>query len=282
MAAVAKLAIVTGAGGFIATQLIKILLEAGYRVRGTVRNTDAAKNAHLLALPGAGEGLTLHKADLLDGPEVFKPIVAGSDVVFHTASPFFTYAKATELGEEFFVKPAVDGTLNVLNACQEAGIKSVVVTSSTAAVGGPRPAGHVYTEADWNDPDSLRSRKIWYVLSKTIAEQAAWDYVKSLGAACTFRLATMNPCMVAVSDELAGWLAGWLVGGKWGHWRWLCVACSVAVACASAPPLPPNAAGPHAPAFPQRLVRGRPLIPQRQQDEGRRRWVPMRRVAEKG
>jgi cinnamoyl-CoA reductase len=51
---------VTGAGGFIASHIVKQLLEKGYYVNGTVRNPqDLEKNGHLLKLAGAGERLKL-------------------------------------------------------------------------------------------------------------------------------------------------------------------------------------------------------------------------------
>lgn len=105
---------VTGAGGFIASWLVKLLLARGYTVRGTVRNpgpcffshtclfcityvesfifsdrllsVDDPKNAHLRALEGAKERLALVKADLLDSDGLHVAI-NGCDGVFHTASP---------------------------------------------------------------------------------------------------------------------------------------------------------------------------------------------------
>lgn len=81
---------VTGATGFIATELVKQLLEKGYDVRGTVRSLKNEENvAHLKALDAALPGnLTLHEADLLQEGS-FDNVVKGSDYVFHTASPFF-------------------------------------------------------------------------------------------------------------------------------------------------------------------------------------------------
>ncbi|KAK2973151.1 hypothetical protein RJ640_021364 [Escallonia rubra] len=77
---------VTGAGGFIASWIVKLLLERGYTVRGTVRNPDDPKNAHLRELEGAKERLTLCRADLLDY-ESLREAINGCDGVFHTASP---------------------------------------------------------------------------------------------------------------------------------------------------------------------------------------------------
>ncbi|RRT40480.1 hypothetical protein B296_00056872 [Ensete ventricosum] len=77
---------VTGAGGFIASWLVKLLLEKGYTVKGTVRSPDDPKNAHLKAMEGAAERLILCKADLLDY-DALREAIDGCQGVFHTASP---------------------------------------------------------------------------------------------------------------------------------------------------------------------------------------------------
>ena len=67
MAHAAPVVVVTGATGFIASELIKQLLEKGYTVRGTVRSLqNKGKVQHLEKLGQAMPGhLTLHEADLL-------------------------------------------------------------------------------------------------------------------------------------------------------------------------------------------------------------------------
>lgn len=59
-------AVVSGASGFIGTELVKQLLEKGYNVKGTVRDTsNHDKTQHLTKLAEALPGkLTLHAADL--------------------------------------------------------------------------------------------------------------------------------------------------------------------------------------------------------------------------
>jgi dihydroflavonol-4-reductase len=180
--------LVTGASGFIASHIISQLLAAGYRVRGTVRDpARTAKHSHLMALPGAVERLDLVPADLLD-PDAFDEAVVGCDYVLHTASPF-----QLDVGDpqRDLVEPAVNGTLSVLRACQEAGsARRVVLTSSVAAI-TDRADGHVYTEADWNTSSSLTRNP--YYFSKTLAEQAAWGFVdRSSG----FDLVVINPFYV--------------------------------------------------------------------------------------
>ncbi|XXG45448.1 hypothetical protein AAC387_Pa02g0530 [Persea americana] len=77
---------VTGAGGFAASWLVKLLLSKGYMVHGTVRNPDDEKNNHFKSLQKAQENLQLFKADLLDYGSLYAAI-EGCSGVFHVASP---------------------------------------------------------------------------------------------------------------------------------------------------------------------------------------------------
>ena len=165
---------VTGAGGFIASWLVKYLLERGYNVRGTIRGDPPA---HLTSLPHAKERLTLYKADLLT-PGSFDHAFAGCDGVFHTASPFFFQTKDPE---NELLKPAIEGTLSVLNSAYNTpSVKRVIVTSSTAAVMiGNYDTNHEFVEDDWSDAELLKMTKQWYLLSKTLAERAVWDFYNS-------------------------------------------------------------------------------------------------------
>lgn len=112
----------------------------------------------------------------------------------HVASPFFfegTY--------EYFVLPAVNGTTAVMKACQAAGVKRCVVTSSVAAVMCPaaadRPADGVFNETHWTNNDRPEGVTN-YFKSKTLAEKAAWDFVAELPDDQKFELVTINPAFV--------------------------------------------------------------------------------------
>jgi nucleoside-diphosphate-sugar epimerase len=88
------------------------------------------------------------------------------------------------------IVPARDGTLRVLGASLDAGVERIVVTSSVAAItGGDKPASGPLTEQNWSDPDNPRLSP--YACSKTIAERAAWDFMRERDA--TEKLATVNP-----------------------------------------------------------------------------------------
>nr|AAR83344.1 cinnamoyl CoA reductase [Populus tomentosa]AGG37872.1 cinnamoyl-CoA reductase [Populus tomentosa] len=177
---------VTGAGGFIASWMVKLLLDKGYTVRGTARNPADPKNSHLRELEGAQERLTLCKADLLDY-ESLKEAIQGCDGVFHTASP------VTDDPEEM-VEPAVNGTKNVIIAAAEAKVRRVVFTSSIGAVYMDPNKGPdvVIDESCWSDLEFCKNTKNWYCHGKAVAEQAAWDMAKEKGV----DLVVVNPVLV--------------------------------------------------------------------------------------
>ncbi|CAL5003682.1 unnamed protein product [Urochloa decumbens] len=174
---------VTGAGGFVASWLVNLLLSGGrYAVRGTVRDPNGSKNAHLMALEGAGERLRLVKADVLDYSSIASA-VAGCEGVFHVASPVPSGPCSNP--EADILAPAVTGTLNLLKACYEAKVKRVVVVSSIAAVGlNPKwPKGMAFNEDSWSDEEYCRKNQEfgWYFLSKTLAEREAFAYAAKTG-----------------------------------------------------------------------------------------------------
>ncbi|XP_042448069.1 cinnamoyl-CoA reductase 1-like [Zingiber officinale] len=174
-AAEKKRVCVTGAGGFIASWLVKLLLSKGYIVHGTVQDPSDPKNAHLKELhPAATENLQLFKADLLDYESVASAI-AGCEGVFHVASP-------VPYGRTEIIEPAVTGTLNVLKACSEAKVKRVVVVSSYFAVGlSPDANDKILDEGAWSDAEYCRKTENWYGLSKTLAEREAVNYAEKHG-----------------------------------------------------------------------------------------------------
>ncbi|XP_037494162.1 phenylacetaldehyde reductase isoform X2 [Jatropha curcas] len=181
---------VTGASGYIASWLVKLLLERGYNVKATVRDlNDHNKIEHLLKLNGAKERLHLFKANLLE-EGAFDQVVNGCHGVFHTASPvtFSTNDPQNEL-----LEPAIKGTVNVLKSCTKVpSIKRVILTSSMAAVtfnGKPLTPDTVVDESWFSDPAFCEENKTWYMLSKTLAEDAAWKFAKENG----IDLVTINP-----------------------------------------------------------------------------------------
>ncbi|XP_024025817.1 cinnamoyl-CoA reductase 1-like [Morus notabilis] len=193
MSGAGKVVCVTGASGYIASWLLKLLLQRGYTVKASVRDlNDPKKTEHLVSLEGAKERLHLYKANLLEEGS-FDSVVDGCECVFHTASP--VNLSPTDPQAEL-IEPAVKGTLNVLRSCTKApSLKKVVLPSSMAAVllsGKPLIPDVVVDETWFSDPDICEKTKIWpYVISKTLAEEAAWKFAKENG----IDLVVINPGM---------------------------------------------------------------------------------------
>jgi len=188
--------LVTGASGYIASWLVRELLEDGHTVHATVRNPDrleSVRHLHQIAegQPGA---LRLFAADLLRASS-FDEAMQGCEIVMHTASPFVLDGFAD--ANEALVRPAVEGTRNVLEAANRTpGVRRVVLTSSVAAIHGDNiDAGnipdHQLNESYWNDSSSLDHNPYQY--SKVAAEREAWRIQKGQSR---WDLVTINPGLV--------------------------------------------------------------------------------------
>jgi nucleoside-diphosphate-sugar epimerase len=191
----APLVTVTGASGFIAMHCIVKLLEEGKRVRGTLRTPSRAqgiREAMKRALgTDPGEALSFVQADLLRD-EGWADAMRGAEGLLHVASPL---PRQPPKHEDDLITPARDGALRALRSATQAGVRSIVMTSSIASVGygHPRDPERVFTEADWTNPEGGVSA---YEKSKTLAERAAWEFIESLGPAERPRFATLLPGLV--------------------------------------------------------------------------------------
>jgi dihydroflavonol-4-reductase len=193
--------LVTGGSGFLGGWCIVEALRAGHQVRTTVRNISREAQVRAAIAPHSDVGrLAVIPADLNDD-RGWKDAVAGCDYVLHVASPF---PPAQPKNPDDLIVPAREGTLRVLRAALEAGVRRVVVTSSSAAIRNsgvalpPRPL----TEEDWTDPDNPALTP--YTRSKTVAERAAWDFVRESGR--PELLAVVNPVAIigpVLNDDLS-------------------------------------------------------------------------------
>jgi dihydroflavonol-4-reductase len=183
--------LVTGGSGFIGGHLLLQLLGAGYEVRTTVR--DLAREPEVRALVAAGGAdpggrLSVVAADL-KADDGWDQAVMGCEYVLHVASPLPPTAPKREAD---LIDPARLGTLRVLRAARDGGIKRVVLTSSFAAIGyGHRPQAAPFTESYWTDPTGTVGA---YVKSKTLAERAAWNFIATEGDG--LELTAINPVVV--------------------------------------------------------------------------------------
>ena len=181
--------LVTGGTGFIGAHCILQLLQQGYNVRTTVRSLKREADVRAMLKVGGADAsapIAFHQADLMNDAG-WAEAVAGADYVLHVASPF---PPTIPQHEDELIVPARDGALRVLKASRDASVKRVVLTSSFAAIGYGQPLQQKpFDETNWTNPngDDVRA----YTKSKTIAEKAAWDWVKAEGGA--LELSVVNP-----------------------------------------------------------------------------------------
>ncbi|KAL7601305.1 hypothetical protein Lser_V15G26737 [Lactuca serriola] len=172
---------VTGGSGYIGSWLVRLLLDRGYTVNATVKDLkDEKETKHLEALEGAESRLRLFQIDLVDYESIVAA-VTGASGVFHLATPIIV--DQVHDPQKEILGPAIKGTINVLTAAKEVGVKRVVVTSSVSAiVPSPKwPSDVPKTEDCWTDEEYCKQNQLWYPLSKTLAEKAAWDFAKEKG-----------------------------------------------------------------------------------------------------
>ena len=159
--------LLTGITGYIGQHCAAELLRQGYEVVGTVRSrskADATEAALAQAAPV--DRLSFADADLLSD-EGWDDAMKGCTFVVHVASPFVT---AEPKDENELIAPAVEGTKRVVAAAQRAGVKRLVLTSSTFAVIAGKDSG-TYGPDSWSDTGGAIGA---YAKSKTLAERAAW------------------------------------------------------------------------------------------------------------
>lgn len=190
-----KPVMVTGANGYVASWLVKKLLDEGLTVHAAVRDpNNERKIGHLKKIAESAPGtLKFFEGDLLS-PGSYKIAMEGCELVYHTASPF---TSAYKDAQKELIDPAVNGTANVLNSVKEIdSVKRVVVTSSCAAIytdciDSVNAPGGQLTEEVWNTTASLDYQP--YSYSKTLAEKKAWEIEKTQDI---FDVVTINMCLV--------------------------------------------------------------------------------------
>ncbi|KAK9368462.1 hypothetical protein V1509DRAFT_622994 [Lipomyces kononenkoae] len=187
--------LVTGGSGFLASYCIIALLNAGFRVRTSIRSLSKSSSVKE-ALKNGGltdtdfDHLSFVEADLTKD-EGWDKAVEGCTYMLHVASPLLTYEPKHE--DEVII-PARDGTLRVLKAAKRARVKRVVVTSSFTAIGYGHPQQtKPFTEESWSNLEKTNLGA--YVKSKVISERAAWDFVKSDEGA-GLELTVVNPVAI--------------------------------------------------------------------------------------
>ncbi|KAJ6452663.1 hypothetical protein C8R45DRAFT_1083348 [Mycena sanguinolenta] len=193
--------LVSGANGFVASWVVRLLLGHGYSVRGAVRSAE--KGASLVELFAPyGDKFEVVVVPDITAEGAFDEAVKGVDAIEHTASPF--HFQADDPAE--LLEPAIKGTVGILESARKYGtsVKRVVVTSSCASVLNVSPTPQVLSELDWNDQavqevqEKGRSatNAAKYRTSKTLAERAAWDFAKKYKDEIGWDVTVLNPPLV--------------------------------------------------------------------------------------
>lgn len=186
---------VSGANGYVASWLVKKLLDEGHTVHAAVRNpNDDNKVGHLKEIAKNAKGeLKLFKSDLLILGS-YEEAMKDCELVYHTASPFTSNYKDPQ---KELIEPAVKGTENVLQTASKIpSVKRVVDTSSCAAIytdaiDSVNAPNGILTEDVWNTTASLSHQP--YSYSKTLAEKKAWAIANSQNQ---WDLVTINMSLV--------------------------------------------------------------------------------------
>lgn len=191
--------LISGVNGYIAAQVAKAFLDAGFKVRGTTRKTANTKPLTEGPLKSAFEAGDFEVVEVPDItiPGAFDTAVKGVTAILHTAAPvslMFT-------DPEPVLHAAISGTSSILNSALKAGpqLKSLVFMSSIAAILGAQQPPHTFTEKDWNNYSEGEVAKSGkeagsihiYFASKTAAERTLWDFQKKHSP--SFAATAINP-----------------------------------------------------------------------------------------
>jgi dihydroflavonol-4-reductase len=178
--------LVTGATGFLGRHLVERLWAAGHDVVALCRN-DGADARHVAAL-----GARVVRGDVLDGASV-RAAAEGCDALFHCAGKV---SRDPADAEELY-RVHVDGTKTTLAAAKAAGVRRVVIASTSGVVAVSEDANDVRDERALA-PMNLLAR--WpYYRSKLYAERAALDR-----SAPDFEVVSVNPTLLLGPGDVHG------------------------------------------------------------------------------
>lgn len=187
-----EIVLVTGGTGFLGMHILFQLVQKGYSVRTTIRD-KASIGVVLQTLKDNGisnlEGLSFYEADL-NHDQNWENAIRGCTYILSVAAPVF-FDKPKNVEEA--MRPAREGILRILKMAKKEGVKRVIMTSNFGAVGFTQTdRTRATTEEDWTDTGH-RGVSV-YEKSKTLAERAAWEFIKKEGGNLEF--ATINPVAI--------------------------------------------------------------------------------------
>ena len=155
--------LVTGAGGFVGSAIVRKLIGRGEEVAALVREGSDAGNL-------AGLDVELVKGDLLDKASLLRAM-DGRGGVYHAAAEYTLWTP----DKKRLYAVNVEGTKNLLSAAMEKGVSRVVYTSTVGALGNPGDG----TPGREDTPVALSDMAGDYKKSKFLAERAAESFAAS-------------------------------------------------------------------------------------------------------
>ncbi|CAN6486641.1 unnamed protein product [Victoria cruziana] len=184
---------VMDASGYLGSRIVSHLLRKGYAVHAAVNNGAELEFLQSLAVENS-KNLTMYSCDPLDYQSIVDA-VRGCCGLFYAFEPPHYQPTYDELMMEVEVRAAH----NVLEACaQTETMEKVVFTSSIAAViwKENRKVVTEFDERSWSDANFCRSFKLWYALTKTLAEKTAWALAMDRGV----NMVSVNAGLVTSPD----------------------------------------------------------------------------------
>lgn len=187
---------VAGASGLVGANIVKAALARGYTVAGAMRHPDGPA-ARLSRLPGA-ERLTLTAADMMVEGAFDAPAQGAHGVFIACLVPVYAAPDGTPArdlddarGRAEIIEPTVDGCLNILRSAARAGVRDVVICSSTSST-NPVPPVAVKNEVDhWSDPEQQCAARKYTSATKTVMERAAMAFADEHGMRLRILLPTL-------------------------------------------------------------------------------------------
>ncbi|WP_298546686.1 aldehyde reductase [uncultured Aquimarina sp.] len=174
-----KKVLLTGVTGFLGSHTTIQLLNKGYEVIGTLRDMKRVDEIKEVIAKNTDniDKLDFAEANLMD-EHIWNDLASEVQNVIHIASPF---PRELPKNENDLIAPAKNGTLNILKAASKHGLRRIVLTSSSGAIVYGKEKSKrkgIFDENDWTNISNTKDSTP-YFRSKTIAEKAAWDFIKN-------------------------------------------------------------------------------------------------------